>query len=69
MTSTVISLVLDTGERPLFTRRRRVELGRCVRCEWHPETQGHHPYCPEADYCTCPATDTATTDTSVGTCR
>ncbi len=54
MSAVVISLLLDTGERPYWTRRRRVELGRCVRCEWHVTTQGHHPYCPDADYCACP---------------
>ena len=57
MSAVVISLLLDTGERPYWTRRRRVELGRCVRCEWHVATQGHHPYCPDADYCACACPD------------
>lgn len=45
----VIQLLLDTGEIPHWTRRKRVDLGRCVSCEWHPETQGHHPYCPRQE--------------------
>lgn len=26
---------------------QRAALGRCLRCEWHTETQGHAPDCPE----------------------
>lgn len=61
-TARVIELhpLLDTGERALFTSAQRRQLGRCHRCEWHPETQGHHPWCPDnpvtrgdgTDYCT-----------------
>lgn len=49
MTARVLDLLLDTGETAHWTRRKRVELGRCVACEWHTETQGHHPYCPRRE--------------------
>lgn len=40
--------LLDTGERAFWTADRRRAIGRCVRCEWHPRTQGgHHEDCPE----------------------
>lgn len=61
MSAVVIPLLLDTGERPYWTPSRRIQLGRCVRCEWHTETQGHHPYCPDANYCTCPPPPEETT--------
>ncbi len=49
MTAQVLHLVLDTGEKPIWSPRRRAELGRCQSCEWHPPTQGHHPWCPRGD--------------------
>lgn len=48
MSGQVVHLLLDTGEVPHWTRRKRLELGRCLSCEWHAETQGHHPNCPRA---------------------
>ncbi|MBA2768497.1 MAG: hypothetical protein H0U35_05090 [Sporichthyaceae bacterium] len=42
----VVHLLLDTGELAHWPPRKRVDLGRCLSCEWHPETQGHHPWCP-----------------------
>ena len=46
MSAQVLYLVLDTGEKPMWTPDRRRQLGRCQSCEWHPPTQGHHPWCP-----------------------
>ncbi len=49
MTAQVVYLLLDTGERAMWTSDRRRTLNRCHRCEWHPSTQGHHPDCPESE--------------------
>ncbi len=38
--------ILDTGRPALWSPAKRLELGRCMSCEWHPEAQGHHPDCP-----------------------
>ena len=38
---------LPTGDLALWPEKTRAVLGRCLQCEWHPETQGHHPACPE----------------------
>ena len=40
-------IILDTGDVAYWTAERRRELGRCIRCEWHVETQGHADDCPE----------------------
>ena len=34
--------------RRLFSDDELGELGRCLSCEWHPDTQGHGPGCPDA---------------------
>jgi hypothetical protein len=39
--------ILDTGQDALWTTDQRRRLGRCESCEYHPETQGHHPDCLE----------------------
>lgn len=33
----------------VLTREERIQYGRCLICEWHPPTQGHHPDCPPGD--------------------
>lgn len=35
--------------RSLFTRREAISRRRCPDCGWHPETQGHHPECPNRE--------------------
>ncbi|QPL13942.1 hypothetical protein SEA_AYOTOYA_69 [Gordonia phage Ayotoya] len=30
----------------MFTADECEQYGRCLRCEWHPPTQGHAPTCP-----------------------
>lgn len=47
MTGRVGDALLDTGEWPRWSPAKRAELGRCLSCEFHPATQGHHPYCPK----------------------
>ena len=34
------------GQPRLFTTDQLVALGRCLVCEMHPPTQGHHWSCP-----------------------
>lgn len=40
-----------TGQDPrplpgVLSQAERAKHRRCMWCEWHPPTQGHHPACP-----------------------
>jgi hypothetical protein len=39
---------LVTGRLAMWPSEDRVRFGRCVLCEWHPDTQGHDAACPMA---------------------
>jgi len=44
-----MTCLLDTGQRPMWTPDQRRTLDRCLSCEQHIATQGHHDYCPQQE--------------------
>lgn len=41
--------VSDPRIKLLFTPEQLKAMNRCMRCGWHPKTQGHHPECAEGN--------------------